>query len=338
MPVGVMYHSPSRNRVVCSQRTDSFSTRIDDRLTTNARPRARKSPASEAMNGWTSKYCTSTPMSRPIAAPPRMIAGHDERGRVAGREQVGAEDAGERHHRADGEVDAAGDDDERHPHGQDQQVGVVEQQRRHVERGDEVAEVDLGADQQHDEDDERGERRHQRRVPVQEGPDVAARDDAPRRGGDARAHAGTSASGRAGGVGGPRAAGETARHAVHARRLDQHHEDHDDREEHRALRRGDPEEEDRRLERLDDEDADDGARDRELAAHQRGAAEHDGEDRVELDQVAGGVGVGRPDVGAVDDARDAGERAADDVGAEDDAARADAGQPARLGVDARPPR
>ena len=75
MPVGVMYHSPSRKRVVCSQSTASLSTRTDDRLTTKASPRARKSPASEAMNGWTSKYCTRTPMSRPIAAPPRMIAG-----------------------------------------------------------------------------------------------------------------------------------------------------------------------------------------------------------------------------------------------------------------------
>ena len=75
IPVGVMYHSPNRYRVVCSHRTDSFSTRIDDRLTTYARPRARKSPASDAMNGWTSKYCTSTPMSSPITAPPRMIAG-----------------------------------------------------------------------------------------------------------------------------------------------------------------------------------------------------------------------------------------------------------------------
>ena len=85
MPVGVMYQSPSRNRVVCSHSTDSFSTRIEDRLTTNASPRARNSPASEAMNGWTSKYCTSTPISRPMAAPPRMIAGIDDGGRVARR-------------------------------------------------------------------------------------------------------------------------------------------------------------------------------------------------------------------------------------------------------------
>ena len=55
-------------------------------------------------------------------------------------------------HRADRQVDAAGDDDERHADREDQQVGVVEQQRRHVPRRDEVAEVELGADEQHDED------------------------------------------------------------------------------------------------------------------------------------------------------------------------------------------
>ena len=66
MPVGVMYQSPTWKRVDCSHRTDESSTRIDFRLTTNARPRARKSPASEAMNGCTSKYWTRMPMSRPI--------------------------------------------------------------------------------------------------------------------------------------------------------------------------------------------------------------------------------------------------------------------------------
>ena len=40
---------------------------MDLRLTTYASPRARNSPASEAMNGWTSKYWTRTPMTRPIA-------------------------------------------------------------------------------------------------------------------------------------------------------------------------------------------------------------------------------------------------------------------------------
>ena len=31
-----------------------------------------------------------------------------------------------------------------------------------------------------------------------------------------------------------------------------------------------------------------------LPAHQRGAAQHDGQDGVQLDELAGGVGVGRP--------------------------------------------
>ena len=76
MPVGVMYQpSPNWNRVVCSHRTPECSTRIDYRLTTNASPRARKSPASEAMNGCTSKYWTRTPMTRPIAAPTRIVTG-----------------------------------------------------------------------------------------------------------------------------------------------------------------------------------------------------------------------------------------------------------------------
>ena len=77
MPVGVMYQpSPNLNRVDCSQRTPECSTRIDLRLTTNASPRARNRPASEAMNGWTSKYWTRTPMISPTGRPD-----HHRRGR-----------------------------------------------------------------------------------------------------------------------------------------------------------------------------------------------------------------------------------------------------------------
>ena len=54
--------------------------------------------------------------------------------------------------------------------------------------------------------------------------------------------------------------------------------------------------------------ADHGAGDAELAAEERRAAEDDGEDRVELDQLAGGVRVGGHDVRAVDDAGDAREQ------------------------------
>ena len=124
------------------------------------------------------------------------------------------------------------------------------------------------------------------------------------------------------------------RDAVHARRLDEDDDDDDGGEDHGRLRRGDAEEEDRRSQRLDGEDADHGAGDRELAAHERRAAEHDREDRVELDVEARRVGVGGHDVRAVEDAGHAREQAARDVGAEDDAARAHAGEAARLGVDA----
>src|SRR5690606_15192127 len=84
----------------------------------------------------------------------------------------------------------------------------------------------------------------------------------------------------------------------------------------------------------DREDADDGAGDRELAAHERGAAEHDREDRVQLDVETGRVGVGGHRVGAVEDAGEARQHAAGRIRAPDDAARAHARQAARLGVDA----
>ena len=50
---------------------------------------------------------------------------------------------------------------------------------------------------------------------------------------------------------------------------------------------------DRRDERLDDQGADERADERELAAGERRAADDDREDRVELDEQAGVVGVGR---------------------------------------------
>ena len=75
MPVGVMYQPPTWRRVDCSHRMAGSSTLIDERLTTNAKPRARNIPASEAMNGCTSKNCTSTAISSPIPAPLRIITG-----------------------------------------------------------------------------------------------------------------------------------------------------------------------------------------------------------------------------------------------------------------------
>ena len=131
-----------------------------------------------------------------------------------------------------------------------------------------------------------------------------------------------------------RRTGEVADETMQAWRLDDHHDHDDDGEEHRALRRRHPEEEDRGLECLDDQHAHDGAREAELAAHERGAAQHHREDRVELDELARRVGVGRLDVRGVDDARYAREHGAGGVGAPDDAARAHPRETARLGVDA----
>ena len=87
------------------------------------------------MNGCTSKYWTRTPMSRPITAPARRMTGTTTAAGIPRAEQLAQQDAGERHHRAHRQVDPAGEDDERHAHREDQQVGVVEQQRRHVAAG-----------------------------------------------------------------------------------------------------------------------------------------------------------------------------------------------------------
>ena len=148
-------------------------------------------------------------------------------------------------------------------------------------------------------------------------------------------HAATfSASAWAGGFCCPGAPQEGSRCPVDAWRLDQHDDDDDEGEDDRLLGGRHAKEEDGGVEGLNDEHADHGARDAELAAQQGSAAEHDGQDRVELDQLAGGVRVGGHDVGAVDDAGDAREGRAGDVGAEYDPARSDAREPARLRVDA----
>ena len=135
MPVGVMYHSPSRNRVVCSHRTDSFSTRIDDEAHDERQAAGEEEPRQrrderldvEVLHEHADEQAdrrAAEDASPGRRRPPGWPAASRSR----------AQDAGERHDRADGQVDAAGDDDEGHAHGQDQQVGVVEQQRRHVAR------------------------------------------------------------------------------------------------------------------------------------------------------------------------------------------------------------
>jgi hypothetical protein len=73
-------------------------------------------------------------------------------------------DRREGEHRADREVDAGGEDDERHADGEDQQVRVVEQKRRQHARGEEVAEVGLTGEQQREQDRERREHGDPRRT------------------------------------------------------------------------------------------------------------------------------------------------------------------------------
>ena len=62
-------------RVDCSQRISGVSTLIDSRLTMKASPRAPNITAREAMNGCTSKYCTSTPMMSPKPRPMTSMIG-----------------------------------------------------------------------------------------------------------------------------------------------------------------------------------------------------------------------------------------------------------------------
>ena len=73
---------------------------------------------------------------------------------------------------------------------------------------------------------------------------------------------------------------------------------------------GDAEEDDGLVEGRDEQRADDGAAERELPAGERGAADDDGEDRVELELVAGARDVDRHHAPGREDAGDAGEHAA----------------------------
>src|SRR5262249_9215380 len=101
--------------------------------------------------------------------------------------------------RADRQVDAAGDDHEGHADREDEQVGVVEQQRRERPRGHELAEVHLRPDEDQDEDHHGGERRHHRRVPTEERLPVR-RDARPAVGDRYGGHGATSASVRSSGA------------------------------------------------------------------------------------------------------------------------------------------
>ena len=77
-------------------------------------PRATPSMPRVAMNGTTRRRVMARPFTRPTS-PPARIGGQDREGRgPAVAQGEGAQDAGERDRRADGEVDPAADDDEGH--------------------------------------------------------------------------------------------------------------------------------------------------------------------------------------------------------------------------------
>ena len=148
MPVGVMYQSPTGSACVCSHRIDRVLD-LDRRQAHHEREPAREEQprerGDERLHVEVLHEHADQQADRGAA---EDITGHHDGGEWPSREQLRAQDAGERHHRADREVDAAGEDHERHADREDQQVGVVEQQRRQVPRGEEVAEVDLRADEQ----------------------------------------------------------------------------------------------------------------------------------------------------------------------------------------------
>ena len=228
----------------------------------------------------------------------------DERDHHGGRpprlQQARRDHAAEGHDRADREVDAARQDDERHADREHDQVGVVDEQvEEHLPR--EEAAVAHAAD---DEDDDEEHGGHRDRSVLRAGQQVP---DAARQ---ARAWARAA---RASGADGTLRRVEELRHdaatplparMASLRRkppsasfvvgdCEQADDRHDRRLEHHRRDRRDADRVHRRDERLDDEGADEGADERVAAAGERRAADHDGEDRVELDEQARVVGVGR---------------------------------------------
>src|SRR5690606_38750623 len=84
--------------------------------------------------------------------------------------------------------------------------------------------------------------------------------------------------------------------------------------------------------RLDDHGANERAEDREAPPEQGVAADHDGEDRVELQPEPGIVGVGATDVGGDDEPGDGGEEPGDQVDRHQQDAGVQPGEGARARV------
>ena len=111
------------------------------------------------MNGWTSKYSMTRPISRPSSGPTTSTATTASGiGQPACR-VVATMTVDSATTDPTTEVDAAGEDDERHADGEDDQVGVVHQQVQEDLGG--AGEVVAGDHdgEHHDEQHQRGERR-----------------------------------------------------------------------------------------------------------------------------------------------------------------------------------
>ena len=123
-------------------------------------PRARNMPASVTMKGGMSK----TWMIAPIAAPKAAQSSEDrdegdQRRHAAALDRERDEHGGEADHRADRQIDAAGDDDEGHAGRDDAEKGVVgEQIGDHAGRG-EVGKLQRAERKAGDEDHGRDQRR-----------------------------------------------------------------------------------------------------------------------------------------------------------------------------------
>ena len=83
-------------------------------VNTSAAPRATLIMPSVAMNGGRPPKLTSTPLSNPQAMPTASAAEHRHRQRLAALQQRAEHHSRQRHDRADREIDAAGNDHERH--------------------------------------------------------------------------------------------------------------------------------------------------------------------------------------------------------------------------------
>ena len=255
------------------------------------------------MNGCTLKMWIISPTSRPrVEVATRITSDHG--GRAPARlQQPRGDDRGQRHDRAHREVDAAGDDHEAHADREDDQVGVVDQQVQQHLAGEESP----VAEPARDEDQHEQHGGHEDRPRLGAGEDI---DDPPPGAGQAgrrrereAGHCDTATSATGFGAG-ERRRRHRAKAAERGLRLQQADRGHDGRLEHHRRDRRDADGVDGGHERLDHQCAHERAGEGVPATVERGAADDDGEDRVQLDEQAGVVGVGRRLVGREDQAGD----------------------------------